>query len=41
MQLPIMSNAMQTATDEAGKAYQFAATHNGQVTPEMRDWSKK
>lgn len=37
MQLPIMSNAMQTATDEAGKAYQFAATHNGQVTPEMRD----
>ena len=37
MQLPIMSNAMQTATDEAGKAYQYAATHNGQVTPEMRD----
>ena len=37
MQLPIMSNAMQTATDEAGKAYQFATTHNGQITPEMRD----
>ena len=37
MQLPIMSNAMQTATDETGKAYQYAATHNGQVTPEMRD----
>lgn len=37
MQLPIMSNAMQTATDETGEAYQYAATHNGQVTPEMRD----
>ena len=37
MQLPIFTNAMQIATDEAGKAYEFAMQHGTKVTPEMKD----